>query len=163
MPTYERVTTVSAPLESVWEFHSRLSGLEALTPAWMRLRVEAAVGPDGERDPDVLAAGSEVDLSVRPFGIGPRQGWTSVITERERADGAAYFRDEMVYGPFDRWEHTHAFYADGDRTVVRDRVEYELPLGGLGEAVGPLATLGFEPMFRHRHRATREALEGPDA
>ena len=159
MPTYERDTTVNSPLEDVWAFHSRVSGLEAVTPDWLDLRVERVIGPDGEADPDVLESGSEIALSIRPFGVGPRQHWTSEITAREREDGAAYFRDEMVHGPFDRWQHTHSFFADGDRTVVRDRVEYELPFGPLGDAAEPFSTPGFAAMFRTRHRLTKARLE----
>lgn len=159
MATYERETRVDAPLEDVWQFYSRVSGLEAVTPGWMGLTVESVVGPDGEPEPGVLEAGSRVTLSTRPFGVGPRQQWTSVITERERADGTAYFRDEMVDGPFERWVHTHAFYGDGDETLLRDRVEYELPLGPLGRAATPFSRVGFETMFRARHRLTREKLD----
>ena len=159
MPSYERVTRVDAPLEDVWRFHSRVEGLETLTPAWMGLRVEGVIGPDGNPEPEVLEEGAEIALSMRPFGVGPRQYWTSLIVERERRDGTAYFRDEMVEGPFDRWEHTHAFYADGSATIVRDRVEFELPLGGLGDVLEPFSRIGFEPMFRHRHRRTRRVLE----
>jgi ligand-binding SRPBCC domain-containing protein len=158
MAVYERRTRVAASLDDVWEFHSRTSGLEALTPAWMNLRVESVRGPEGDPDPDVLEAGSEIRLSTRPFGIGPRQRWVSVITDRERTDGSAYFRDEMADGPFARWVHTHRFFADGDETVVSDRVEYRLPGGQLGNALSPLARVGFEPMFRFRHRKTRELL-----
>jgi ligand-binding SRPBCC domain-containing protein len=159
MATYERETTVRAPFDEVWAFHSRISGLEALTPDWMGLRVERVIGPDGSPDPDVLEPGSEVALSMRPFGVGPRRHWTSLITDRKQEDGAAYFRDEMVHGPFDRWEHTHSFFDDGDRTVLHDRVVYELPGGGLGDAVAPLSTVGFEAMFRARHRAAKARLE----
>lgn len=159
MPTYKRETTLRAPLDDVWAFHSRIAGLEAVTPDWLALRVERVLGPDGETDPDALEPGSEVALSVRPFGVGPRQHWTSVITDRERDAGTAYFRDEMVHGPFDRWEHTHAFYADGDDTLLRDRVVYELPLGRLGDAAAPLSHLGFEAMFRERHRLAKSELE----
>ncbi len=159
MPTYERETTVRSPFEDVWAFHSRISGLEGLTPDWMNLRVERVIGPDGEPDPNVLEPGSEIALSMRPFGVGPRQHWTSVITDREREDGSAYFRDEMVHGPFDRWEHTHSFHADGRRTRIRDRVTYDLPLGGLGDAIAPLSKLGFEAMFRARHRLAKARLE----
>ncbi|MFC4986386.1 MULTISPECIES: SRPBCC family protein [Saliphagus] len=161
MATYERETRIRAPLERVWEFHSRVSGLETLTPAWMELRVESVIGPDGEREPAVLDVGSEITLSIRPGGVGPRQHWTSVITEREREDGVAYFRDEMVDGPFDRWVHTHSFFADGRETVCRDRVEYELPslLGPLGERCPSVTGLGFEPMFRGRHAKAKAVLE----
>lgn len=159
MARYEREVRVDAPLEDVWAFHSRTDGLEALTPDWMGLRVEQVIGPDGEPDPDVLAEGSELTLSMQPFGVGPRQHWTSLITGRERTAGAAVFRDEMIDGPFDRWIHTHSFYADGGSTLVRDRVEYALPMGGLGDALEPFSRVGFEPMFRHRHRTTKALLE----
>jgi len=159
MPTYERSVRVLAPFEEVWDFHSTEQGLVALTPGWMNLQIESVRGPDGNPDPDVLEAGSVVESSVRPFGVGPRQSWVSDIVAQERSEGAAYFRDIMSDGPFEKWEHTHMFYADGGTTIVRDRVEYELPLGGVGETLGPLAVVGLDPMFRYRHRKTRELLE----
>lgn len=158
MPTFERETQVRAPFEEVWKFHSTLDGLEALTPGFMNLRIESVRGPDGDPDPAVIEAGTEADLSMRPFGVGPRQGWTTHIVERRREDGAGLFRDEMRDGPFRRWVHTHSFYADGG-TRIRDHVEYKLPLGELGRLAGPFAIVGFEPMFRHRHRETRRLLE----
>jgi len=159
MTTYSRLSRVSAPLDEVWEFHSKVSGLEALTPGWMNLRVESVTGPEGDSDPAVLETGSEIRLSMRPFGVGPRQRWTSVIVEREEDDERAMFRDEMRGGPFAKWIHTHRFVADGEETIIEDVVEYELPGGEVGGAVSPLAVVGFEPMFRARHRKTKELLE----
>jgi ligand-binding SRPBCC domain-containing protein len=159
MPTYERSVRVRAPFEEVWDFHSTEQGLVALTPGWMNIRIEATRGPDGDPDPDVLEAGAVVESSVRPAGVGPRQSWISDIVARERTGGSAYFRDTMSDGPFAEWEHTHMFYADGGETIVRDHVEYELPLGAVGRLVGPLAVVGLEPMFRYRHRETKALLE----
>lgn len=159
MDTYQRSVRVHAPLDAVWEFHSTESGLIDLTPDWMGLCIEDVRGPDGEPDPSVLEAGSRLQSTVQPFGVGPRQGWTSEITERERSEGAAYFRDVMHDGPFSFWEHTHQFYADGEQTLLRDSIRYELPLGAVGRALGPVAVVGFEPMFRYRHRRTAELLE----
>ncbi|MFB6084578.1 MAG: SRPBCC family protein [Halorientalis sp.] len=159
MSQYQRTVRVDAPFEEVWDFHSRVTGLEALTPGWMNLEVESVTGPDGDPDPGILDAGSRIESSVRPFGLGPRQEWTSVIVEREEGDGSAMFRDTMADGPFAEWEHTHSFFADGDGTIVNDSVAYELPFGGLGRAVSPLAVVGMEPMFRYRHRKTKELLE----
>ncbi|RQG91936.1 SRPBCC family protein [Natrarchaeobius chitinivorans] len=160
MATYERRTTVDAPLEDVWTFYSRASGLEAVTPAWMGLRIESVVGPDGKHRSGELEAGSEVSVSTRPFGIGPRQYWSSEITELDRKGERAYFRDRMVHGPFDRWVHTHSFFADGDRTIVHDHVEYELPLGPLSEVASIFSWIGFEAMFWERHRKTKALIEG---
>jgi len=158
MHSYERSVRIDAPLSEVWEFHSTERGLEALTPAWMHLRVEDVRGPDDEPNPEILEAGSRLRCSVQPFGVGPRQRWTSEIVEREEREGSAYFRDVMHDGPFVEWEHTHSFFADGEGTVLRDHVRYELPLGAVGRALGPVAVVGFAPMFRFRHRRTRELL-----
>ncbi|WP_435335742.1 SRPBCC family protein [Haloarchaeobius sp. TZWWS8] len=159
MPVYQRETFVRAPFETVWDFHSHVSGLTALTPDWMNLRIEKVVGPDGEEEPDELEAGAEIHMTMRPFDVGPRQEWTSVITDRREDEHAGYFRDEMRGGPFREWVHTHSFYEDDGGTRIEDRVEYRLPGDGVGDLVGPLAWVGFEPMFRGRHRATKRLLE----
>ncbi|PSQ13730.1 cyclase [Halobacteriales archaeon QS_8_69_73] len=159
MATYTRETRVLAPLDEVWLFHSTVDGLDALTPGFMNLEIREVTGPDGETDPEVLEAGAEIDLAMRPLGVGPRQEWTSVITERTEPDDRAMFRDVMEGGPFPTWEHTHRFLADGEATVVADRVEYELPGGAVGRAASPLGWVGFEPMFRDRHRKTKALLE----
>jgi ligand-binding SRPBCC domain-containing protein len=161
MPTYRRSTRVAAPIEEVWDFHSRIAGLEALTPGWMGLSVEAVRGPDGGPDPEILEVGSRIRMSMRPLGAGPPQQWTSRIVAREEHDGSAMFRDDMVDGPFTEWVHTHRFFADGDETILEDTVEYELPFGPVGRALGPFARVGFEPMFRYRHRQTRRLLGRP--
>lgn len=159
MATYQRRTRVAAPFADVWQFHATAEGLERLTPDFLNLRIERITGPNGEADPEVLDAGSTVEASIRPFGVGSRQDWTSRIVERTEDDGAAMFRDEMRNGPFPYWEHTHRFFAEGDETVVEDLVEYELPCGPLGRAAAPFGVVGLEPMFRHRHRRTKELLE----
>jgi ligand-binding SRPBCC domain-containing protein len=158
MPTYTREVRVEAPFDRVWAFHARTDGLEALTPSFMNLEVEGVTGSDGETDPEVLGPGTRIDLTMRPGGVGPRQTWTSVITDREDREESAWFRDEMEGGPFPQWVHTHRFFADDGATTVHDRVEYSLPV--VGGALGPLGNwVGFEPMFRYRHRKTKELLE----
>lgn len=159
MVTYRRETWIDAPFETVWAFHSTTEGLEALTPEFMRLEIDRVTGPDGDPDPGELEAGSRIEMSMRPFGVGPRQQIVSVITDRTREDGAGSFRDVMESGPFPEWEHTHQFFADGDRTRLVDRVEYRLPGGPLGRVASPLGRLGLAPMFRGRHRTTKRLLE----
>lgn len=159
MPTYRRRVRIPAPITDVWAFHSTIDGLQALTPAWMNLRIDAVEGPSGEPDPETLVRGSRIRMSMRPFGVGPRQRWVSRIVDRNPdvdspVEGTAYFVDDMLHGPFRRWRHTHSFYADGNDTLLVDSVEYRLPLGPLGDAVGPFAKVGFEGMFRDRHRRT---------
>ncbi|WP_416839892.1 SRPBCC family protein [Haloferax sp. DFSO52] len=159
MPVYQRRTRVAAPLERVWEFHSDISGLEALTPEWMGLEVGAVRTPDVDDETGELVVGTEIELSMRPFGVGPRQQWVSRIIAREERETTAWFRDDMVGGPFRKWVHTHRFAADGDETIIEDRVEYELPLGPLGGVAGVFGGVGLEPMFRDRHKRTKLAVE----
>lgn len=159
MSTYRRETYIDAPFEEVWTFHATTDGLEALTPDFMCLEIEAITGPDGEADPEQLDAGSRIELSVRPFGIGPRRRMVSIITERSREDASAMFRDVMDAGPFAEWEHTHRFLPEGNGTRVVDEVEYQLPGGALGRLVSPLGRVGLAPMFLGRHRTTKRLLE----
>lgn len=157
MAVYTRGSEVAAPFAEVWELHSRVETLEALTPDWLHLRVDRAVDVESGDPTDVLVEGTRVESSIRPFGVGPRQEWVSVIEAREERDGAANFRDVMVEGPFPRWEHTHAFLALGDdATLVHDRVVYRLPV------LGPLSVLGrvgLAPMFQYRHGRVRTLLK----
>lgn len=159
MPVFEYESHTTAPLDDVWDFHSRVRGLTELTPGWMRLTVEATTGPDGEPDPEILEEGSSVDVSLKPLGVLPRVSWRSVITERGREGDEAYFVDEMSDGPFKKWVHTHSFEAQDDRTLMCDRVEFALPLWMLGRAGSPFFRLNARMMFRQRHKKTRELLE----
>jgi ligand-binding SRPBCC domain-containing protein len=156
MATYERETWVEAPLEEVWDFHQRVEGLEALTPGWMALRVEATRGPDGEPDPEELVEGAEVEVSVRTAPLGPRVSWRSVILDRsyDPEAGAAMFRDRMEDGPFRTWEHTHAFTAEEGGTRISDRVDYELPTRPLSKVSG-VGKPFLAYMFRARHKRSR--------
>lgn len=159
MPTYERATVVDAPLDRVWEFHSTADGLQAITPRWFDLRVERVTGPDGTSDPEVLTAGSTIDVSIRPFGVGPRQRWTSEITHRERRDDRALFRDRMREGPFEHWLHTHQFFAVEGGTEIRDTVGYAVARGPIGRIAGVAGLVGLDAAFRYRHRRTAALLE----
>lgn len=158
MAVYERSTVIRAPLEAVWGFHTTVDGLIAVTPDWLRLRVDSVIGPDGEADPEELEVGTSVRLSVRPFGLAPRRSWTSQITHRAAGDDAAELRDVMVEGPFPRWHHIHQFATEQGGTRLTDRVEYELPLGP-ARGLSGLAWPGFEAMFAYRHRRARHLIE----
>ncbi len=161
MSTYRRRSRIRAPLEEVWAFHSTIDGLEALTPGWMGLRVESVRGPEGDRDSETLVEGTEISMASKPLGVAPETRWISRITDRREGEGYCMFRDDMLGGPFDLWIHTHEMYGDSGETVLIDTVEYELP--SPVDRLNTLAVVGFEPMFRYRHRKTKELLEEPPA
>ncbi|MEZ3143381.1 SRPBCC family protein [Halobaculum sp. MBLA0143] len=159
MAVYRKETRIAAPLSEVWEFHSQISGLEALTPGFLGLTVDRILGPDGEPNPAVLETGSRIEMALQPLGVGPRQRWIAEISSRDHDGDTAQFVDTMAEGPLPTWRHSHSFRADGDETVMLDEVTYELPGGRVGAALGPLGGVGFEPMFQYRHWKTRRLLE----
>lgn len=159
MHSFERLTHIEAPFETVWQFHSEPTGLDRLTPDWVGLRFERAVGPDGTTIDPALEPGVRLTYSARPLGIGPRTETTARIVDRWHEGNRAEFRDELVDGPFSQWEHSHSFLGTDDGTIVRDRVEFALPGGQLGTALEPLFEVGLAVAFWGRHRRTKRLLE----
>jgi ligand-binding SRPBCC domain-containing protein len=154
MATFSRRSTVSAPLSTVWAFHSTIDGLEALTPAAADLRVESLEIPS---DGDELVAGSEMTLSVRTLPGLPRTRLRTRIVRRERRPDAALFVDELQDGPLTQWRHTHRFEARGDATELIDEIEFATGYGPVADAA---FRAGLTVAFALRHRKTREILAG---
>ena len=96
----------------------------------------------------------ELLLGHRPF----RLRWVAEHTELVEGEG---FEDIQRSGPFAEWRHRHRFEARADDTsVLRDSVEYRLPLSWLSEwMAGGLAAKELERLFQYRHRITKEDLE----
>jgi ligand-binding SRPBCC domain-containing protein len=137
-----------ASAEEVFNFHAEPGALEKLTPPWEKVKVVARTG--GIEQP-----GSRVTLRV---SVGPiSQNW---VAEHRDCQPGRMFRDVMVSGPFPRWEHTHSFVPEGETSSwLEDRVEFELPLGWLGNFLGDGYTRRrLQCMFEWRHKVTSEAL-----
>lgn len=152
MARFRRESYIDAPFSAVWDFHSTVDGLTALTPAAADLRIDDLRVPDGG---ETLVEGSEMDLSVGPIPGGPRQCFTAVIEERSETADTAYFVDIMRDGPMTTWEHTHRFVRTGEGARLIDDIEYETGLGG---TIDRLFKIGLTVAFWDRHRRTREKL-----
>ena len=72
--------------------------------------------------PDAL-----IDYSLRLYGL--RFRWRTRI-ESHTPDSA--FVDTQDRGPYTLWHHTHTFEDVDGGTMMRDLVQYQLPLGPLG-------------------------------
>jgi ligand-binding SRPBCC domain-containing protein len=141
---------IPRPRPEVWAFFSDPHNLEAITPDFLRFRVLTP-------PPIPTAAGTLIDYRLSLGGVPFR--WRTRIEDVE--PGAA-FVDVQLRGPYRLWRHLHAFEDAPGGTRVRDRVEYELPLGPLGDlahAVLVRRTLG--RIFDHR-AARIAALLGPE-
>ncbi|MFF2369963.1 SRPBCC family protein [Agromyces sp. NPDC058110] len=75
----------------------------------------------------LIGLGEEVTWRATHFGISFRM--TSRITTMHEPQS---FTDEQVRGPFAEFRHEHGFAAQGDGTLMTDRVRFRAPLGPLG-------------------------------
>lgn len=82
----------------------------------------------GEHAPGLLVLGDVVTFEAVHFGI--RQKLTSKIIAMRIPDE---FIDEMQRGAFKSMRHTHSFEDASGGTLMRDKLEFEAPLGILGQ------------------------------
>jgi ligand-binding SRPBCC domain-containing protein len=143
----EREQRVAAPPDEVFAFFSRARNLERITPAWLRFEVLTP-------DPIAMGPGTRIEYRLRLHAVPVR--WVSRIEAWEAGRG---FADRQVRGPYRLWHHRHVFEPDGDGTVVRDRVDYALPLGPLGRlAHAAFVARDLERIFDFRRDAVRRLL-----
>jgi ligand-binding SRPBCC domain-containing protein len=152
----ERRVFIPRARPDVFGFFADPRNLALVNPPGMRL---AWLAPP----PDVLAAGSVLDFSVRLLGVPVR--WRVMIRE---FDPPYRFVDVQLWGPFSRWEHRHRFAegaapdgTGGAGTWVEDRLTYRLPLGALGSLAHAVAAgRSIAAMFDYRARRLVELLGG---
>jgi uncharacterized protein (TIGR01777 family) len=133
----------------LFAWHTREGAFERLAVPWEPLRVVARAG--GIRD------GGRVVVELSIAGMPVRWEAQHFGYEEGRV-----FRDRQVSGPFAFWEHTHEVLpGEGPdaAAVLRDRIEYEMPAGRLGDVLGGDAvTRRLLHMFSFRHRQLRRDL-----
>jgi ligand-binding SRPBCC domain-containing protein len=159
------------PVEVVFLFFANPENLPRLMPAWQKTRIEEAVfapppprptGAPAVRSAGIVAgAGTRMTISFRPLPFSPlRLPWEAEITEFVWNE---HFCDVQHRGPFRYWRHCHRLSpetrANIAGTLLRDEVEYELPLGKLGEIAKRLAgARQIRSIFDYRHKRASELL-----
>jgi ligand-binding SRPBCC domain-containing protein len=121
-----RTPLVGRALPEVFAFFADAANLEALTPPFLRFRILTPM-------PVEMRPGARLDYRLSLFGLSIR--WRTRITEWKVHER---FVDEQESGPYALWRHTHSFEARGDATLMRDQVDYAMPLGPLGAAARAL-------------------------
>ena len=143
----ERITTVDAPLEEVFRFFSDPRNLGKITPPAMGFNILAA--PDR-----ALRVGDRIEYRIKVLGMPLR--WVTRITSWRQNESFSDFQEK---GPYRRWLHTHTFRASGNGVEMHDRVEYELPLGWVGElAAGWFIRRQLRGIFDYRAEAIHAAF-----
>jgi ligand-binding SRPBCC domain-containing protein len=143
----EREQYVDRPLDVVFDFFAEAHNLERITPPWLSFQVLTS-------DPIEMRMGALIDYRLRVHGLPLR--WTSRIEDWQPGRS---FVDRQVRGPYGLWYHRHSFTPSGAGTMVRDEVDYALPLGVLGELANPLfVRRDLERIFAFRHDSVPRLL-----
>jgi ligand-binding SRPBCC domain-containing protein len=116
----ERTQFLPQPRARVFAFFAEAGNLEQITPPFLHFRI---LTPPPLR----IQAGTLIDYRLRLFGIP-----VSWRTRIEVFEPPVRFTDLQLAGPYRRWHHLHEFSAVSGGTLMRDIVDYELPLGPLG-------------------------------
>jgi ligand-binding SRPBCC domain-containing protein len=145
---------VPYPRERVFVFFSDPANLPPLMPGWQRARVErtALVAPPLLPTSSLAAGeGSLITVSFRVIPWVPvRLEWDAYISEFHWNES---FCDEQRRGLFKYFRHWHRIRDEANGSTVSDAVEYELPLGPLGDLANGLAVKRqIRAQFRYRQR-----------
>jgi ligand-binding SRPBCC domain-containing protein len=131
MVRIQLTTAIAAPVERCFDL-ARSIDLHMASTDWTGERAIAGVTAG------LIGLGQEVTWSGRHFGF--RITHTSRITALEFP---SYFQDSMVRGRFRRFCHDHYFETRESKTLMKDVMEFEAPLGLLG--------WGAEKLLLERH------------
>lgn len=136
----EQEQRIPRPLAEVFRFFADAANLERITPPELGFQILTP-------PPITMRAGAVIDYRLRLHGVPFR--WRTVI---EELVPGVRFVDTQARGPYKLWRHTHEFREENGVTVMRDRVEYELPFGPLGRVAHRLAVRAqLAGIFAHRH------------
>jgi len=143
---YVASSSLPVAFGEAFAYHERPGALQRLIPPWESVKIESS--------DNSLAIGSRVVLKTSLMGVPIK--W---IARHTGYDPPHSFADTQLSGPFASWDHRHVFQAVGSQSVLRDEVEFQLPLGSVGEALGSgIAMARIESMFAYRHRVTSDDL-----
>lgn len=117
-----REQQLNCDIDMAWEFFSSPHNLSKITPKSMNFVVLSDVYDEP------IFQGMEIRYKVSPL-LGIPMGWKTVISQVEDYKS---FTDFQESGPYKYWNHFHEFVPDKNGILMKDTVDYELPLGILG-------------------------------
>ena len=120
--TYHTTQQLHCDVDTAWKFFSSANNLSRITPKEMNFTVLTDL-----KDEDVYP-GMIIDYTVSPL-LGIPLKWRTVISQ---VNPKTSFTDFQEKGPFKLWKHFHEFIPNEKGVLMRDTVDYELPLGFLG-------------------------------
>jgi len=145
---FEKSVLIDCSVEKAFLFHTDTNNLKKISPSSVTVDIRKIELP--------MKIDSEVELVITQFGI---------FKSRWKVKIAKYITNEvvgdlMLKGPFKSWYHEHRFKEEHGKIIMTDYIDYELPLGLLGNIANRLFVKKIiTNMFEFRHKRTKEVLE----
>lgn len=144
---YEKQTTMPVDARTLYEWHMTDGAFERLVPPFENVRLK---NKDFE-----LKDGSKALLGIK---AGPIE--LSWLAEHSEFVDGEKFVDTQVSGPFAYWKHSHEFIDKNGHAILKDKIEYELPLGAPTTfTMSCLVEEKLNKVFNYRHDVTYKDLE----
>lgn len=143
----KREQQINCDIETAWKFFSAPENLSKITPKDMNFIVRTQINDEE------IYKGMIIDYYVSPlFGI--KTEWQTEITHVDRLRS---FVDFQKKGPYKLWNHFHEFIPNENGVLIKDTVDYELPLGFFGEIAHSLFVKNkLNHIFAYRHQVLEE-------
>ncbi|NML69958.1 SRPBCC family protein [Chryseobacterium sp. RP-3-3] len=142
-----REQQLNCDIATAWEFFSSANNLSDITPKDMNFIVLT------EMADDEIFEGMIIDYYISPL-LGIKMKWK---TEIKQVDFQKSFTDSQKKGPYKLWNHHHEFIVNEKGVFMKDSVDYELPLGFLGEIAHQIfVRKKLEHVFNYRYKVLEE-------
>ncbi len=136
-----REQQLNCDIETAWDFFTSPMNLAKITPKDMAFTVLT------EHKNEKIFEGMIIDYTVSPL-LGIPLKWKTRITE---VIPNKSFTDFQEKGPYKLWKHYHEFIANEKGVLMKDKVDYELPMGFLGNIAHALfVKKKLEKIFNYR-------------
>lgn len=144
LKNFTKEIKVGVSQEMLFNWHESPGAFERLTPFWEKVQIKTQNGG--------IKNGDEVKVKVNV--LGPiTLDWH--LRHQDYIEGQQ-FVDKQVSGMFDYWKHSHVMCkTDHENSVLRDSIEYKLPLGFIGDLFGQNFVISkLNRLFKFRHKVT---------
>jgi len=142
-----REQQLTCDIYTAWDFFSSPINLAEITPKNMGF-VVVSDSHGNEIVEDMI-----IEYLVSPILRIPLR-WKTRITQVEKY---VSFTDFQVKGPYKYWNHFHEFIPNESGVLMKDTVDYELPLGILGTIAHSIfVKRKLASIFNYRYRVLEE-------
>jgi len=149
MKLYELTKVQQLPIgiKEAWKFFSSPRNLKAITPDHMGFEITKITHQEEMYEGQIIA------YKVRPILNIPLR-WVTEITHVKEP---YYFVDEQRFGPYSFWHHQHIFEENDEGVLMKDIVNYGIPLGPLGRIANTVfVRKQLEGIFDYRLKAVEK-------